>query len=269
MYVIQHCFICRPSETTVSEDAGIEPRSVAALTLTARRSNHSARSHTHSARFHPHSARSHPVLNPVLSIFLGDQSFLWQKLVLKTVHCLRSAVHDHSLWLRQRGMTAILTTCKTLPPRHPSQPTWTEISTCSHLLQNLPIFLYDEYTICKARCETWIYLVFASLRRNIFFVSCCTLSFLLQNVTGRLWFHHAKKHKWRAPNHTGWGGGGDQPGNYRGRASYGTWGRKVEKGKNLWKLLISSKLPIFDANPMRILKNHVEESDKNICMFPV
>ncbi len=25
MYDIQHCFICRPSDSTVSEDAGIEP----------------------------------------------------------------------------------------------------------------------------------------------------------------------------------------------------------------------------------------------------
>ncbi len=24
MYIIQHCFICRPSDTTVLEDAGIE-----------------------------------------------------------------------------------------------------------------------------------------------------------------------------------------------------------------------------------------------------
>jgi hypothetical protein len=45
MYVIQHCFICRPSDSTVSEDAGIEPRTVATLALTARRSNHLARSH--------------------------------------------------------------------------------------------------------------------------------------------------------------------------------------------------------------------------------
>jgi hypothetical protein len=29
MYVIQHCFICRPSDPTVLEDAGIEPRIVA------------------------------------------------------------------------------------------------------------------------------------------------------------------------------------------------------------------------------------------------
>jgi hypothetical protein len=52
MYCIQHCFFCRPSDSTVSEDAGIA--------LAVRRSNHSARSHPSSARFHPHSARSHP-----------------------------------------------------------------------------------------------------------------------------------------------------------------------------------------------------------------
>ena len=34
--VIQHCFICRPSDSTVSQDAGIEPRtSVTTLALTA------------------------------------------------------------------------------------------------------------------------------------------------------------------------------------------------------------------------------------------
>jgi hypothetical protein len=42
MYVIQHCFICRPSDSTVSEDYGIEPRTVATLALTARRSKPSA-----------------------------------------------------------------------------------------------------------------------------------------------------------------------------------------------------------------------------------
>jgi hypothetical protein len=35
MYVIQHCFICRPADSTVSEDAGIEPRTVANLALAA------------------------------------------------------------------------------------------------------------------------------------------------------------------------------------------------------------------------------------------
>ncbi len=38
MYAIQHWFICRPSDSTVSEDAGIEPRTVATFALIARRS---------------------------------------------------------------------------------------------------------------------------------------------------------------------------------------------------------------------------------------
>jgi hypothetical protein len=42
---IQNCFICRPSDSTVSEDAGIEQRTVATSALAVRRSNHSTRSH--------------------------------------------------------------------------------------------------------------------------------------------------------------------------------------------------------------------------------
>jgi hypothetical protein len=45
MYDIQHCFICRTSDSTVAEDAGIEPRTVATTALAVRRSNQSARSH--------------------------------------------------------------------------------------------------------------------------------------------------------------------------------------------------------------------------------
>jgi hypothetical protein len=44
MYFIQHCFICRPSDSTVSVDAGIEPRTVATA-LADRRSVQLARSH--------------------------------------------------------------------------------------------------------------------------------------------------------------------------------------------------------------------------------
>jgi hypothetical protein len=55
--LFQHCFICLPSECTVSEDAEIEPRSVATLIWhsqsNAQASNHSARSHLQSARSHP------------------------------------------------------------------------------------------------------------------------------------------------------------------------------------------------------------------------
>ncbi len=48
MYFIQHCFICRPSDSTVSEDAGIEP-----MTVAQRHWRSEARSHPHSARPHP------------------------------------------------------------------------------------------------------------------------------------------------------------------------------------------------------------------------
>ncbi len=44
MYFIQHFFICCPSDSTVSEDAGIEPRTVATSALAVRRSSHSASS---------------------------------------------------------------------------------------------------------------------------------------------------------------------------------------------------------------------------------
>ncbi len=37
MYYIQHCFICRPSDSNVSEDAGFEPRTVATSALAVRR----------------------------------------------------------------------------------------------------------------------------------------------------------------------------------------------------------------------------------------
>jgi hypothetical protein len=40
LYCVQHCFICRPSDFTVSEDAGIGPMTVATSSLVIRRSNH-------------------------------------------------------------------------------------------------------------------------------------------------------------------------------------------------------------------------------------
>ncbi len=40
MYCIQHCFVCRPSDSTVSENAGIEPRTVATSARAVRGSNH-------------------------------------------------------------------------------------------------------------------------------------------------------------------------------------------------------------------------------------
>jgi hypothetical protein len=43
--LIQHCFTCHPSDSIVAEDARIDPRTVATLTL-VRRSSHSTRSHS-------------------------------------------------------------------------------------------------------------------------------------------------------------------------------------------------------------------------------
>jgi len=40
LYCIQHCFICRPSDYTVLEDAGIEPGTVAEFALTVRAAYH-------------------------------------------------------------------------------------------------------------------------------------------------------------------------------------------------------------------------------------
>jgi hypothetical protein len=45
MCFIQHCSTCRPSDSTVSEDAGIEPRTLATSALAVKRSSHSAISH--------------------------------------------------------------------------------------------------------------------------------------------------------------------------------------------------------------------------------
>ncbi len=46
LYILmQHCFICHPSDFSVSEDAEIEPRAAATVTLAVKRSHHSAICH--------------------------------------------------------------------------------------------------------------------------------------------------------------------------------------------------------------------------------
>jgi hypothetical protein len=68
MYFIQHCLICRPSDSTVSTDAGIEPRTVATSALAVREAL-ITRLHLdrNSATSHPHSATSHPQLGYISS----------------------------------------------------------------------------------------------------------------------------------------------------------------------------------------------------------
>jgi hypothetical protein len=47
IYVIKHGFICRPSDFTVSEDAGIEPKTVATLALTTKNALTTRLDHSH------------------------------------------------------------------------------------------------------------------------------------------------------------------------------------------------------------------------------
>jgi hypothetical protein len=64
---IKHCFICRPPDFNVSEDAGIESQeccefchdSQMLFSLNWTSSTNPTRSHPHSARSHPHLVRSH------------------------------------------------------------------------------------------------------------------------------------------------------------------------------------------------------------------
>jgi hypothetical protein len=89
MYYIQHCFICCPSDFTVSEDAGIEPRTVATLTLAVRGSNHSVRSHPQSVKSHPQSARSHPqsAKSQILSFHSELSDGKWKRGMLGWDYC--------------------------------------------------------------------------------------------------------------------------------------------------------------------------------------
>ncbi len=56
---IQQFFICRPSDSIVSVDAGIKPRPVVILTLAVRHFNHSARSHPRHSQTIPLVIRFH------------------------------------------------------------------------------------------------------------------------------------------------------------------------------------------------------------------
>ncbi len=76
MYFIHYCLICRPADSNVSGDVGIQPRIVATSALAVRRSSHSVTSHTssqlhliHYTRLHlnHYSATSHPLLGYISS----------------------------------------------------------------------------------------------------------------------------------------------------------------------------------------------------------
>ncbi len=109
-YFIEHCFICRPSDSTVSVDAGIEARTVATPALAVRRSIQSARSHPliFSARSHPQQARSHP-LNRLDLIHLSVRSHPLSRLISSTIDQISSARQIYTV-----GALSIARLCQNL-----------------------------------------------------------------------------------------------------------------------------------------------------------
>jgi hypothetical protein len=86
MFFIQRYFICCPSDSTVSEDSGFDPRTVATLALAVRRSNHSAKS----SDLIPNSARSH---TPVAEIYTCKKQL--SNITVNSWKCLRE---EYSNW---------------------------------------------------------------------------------------------------------------------------------------------------------------------------
>ncbi len=107
MYFIQRCVICRPSDSTVSEDAGIESRTVATSALAVRRSRHSAKSHAYSAKSYL------PWLNPP-SESHPPQSAKSHSLCICMLHTLRM-LHRRTIMCVGRGL---------LNPPPPPFPGW-------------------------------------------------------------------------------------------------------------------------------------------------
>jgi hypothetical protein len=92
MYFIQHCFISRPSDSNVSEDAGIEPRTVIANFALAARALTTRLDLIHnSARPHPHSARpyTHRVIFPwtIFPLFRRGAPAVFPQKELIAFHC--------------------------------------------------------------------------------------------------------------------------------------------------------------------------------------
>ena len=102
-YFIQHCFICRPSDSTVPTDAGIAPRTVARIAFAARRSNHQARSHPYQARSHPYQAKSHPSHNKYCRSHTNEkkegQKILPQQTSLVSALCKKEREKDSKMSL--------------------------------------------------------------------------------------------------------------------------------------------------------------------------
>jgi hypothetical protein len=79
MYCIQHCFICRPSDCTVPEDAGIEPRTVVTLALAVRHSNQRRASTLTSRSNARHRSNTQPTIER------SERSYFFEKSKAKIV----------------------------------------------------------------------------------------------------------------------------------------------------------------------------------------
>ncbi len=106
MFVIQHCSICRPSDSTVSEDAGIETSLLRLWhwdTPTTRLDliHNSARSHPLSARFHPHPF----IILQCVWKFLNSQESTWLVCTLY-IKCTMYIVHIYMCRISQQGTNA-------------------------------------------------------------------------------------------------------------------------------------------------------------------
>jgi hypothetical protein len=78
MYFFQRCLICRPSDSTVSKDAWIKPRTFATSALAIRCSNHSARSNPHELDLY------HSAIGPRLQVvYIENCKYFNQKPRLK------------------------------------------------------------------------------------------------------------------------------------------------------------------------------------------
>jgi hypothetical protein len=136
MYYIQHCFICHPSDSTVSEDAGIEPRIVDTSALAVRSSRHSATSHPHSTTSHPHSATSHPHSTTYISPTLGYISSTTR------LHLIHNSATSHP----QLGYISSATRQHLIRNSATSHPQLGYISSMDEMLFNIyqPVLFRDE-----------------------------------------------------------------------------------------------------------------------------
>jgi hypothetical protein len=138
----------------MSDDAGIEHRTVATSAVAVRKFNHSARSHPHLVRSHPHLARSHP------------------HLARSHPHSARS--HPHSARSHPHSARSQPHSARSHPHlarSHPHSARSHPHSAWSHPRRFLSL---PQVPNCPCKMDSWLYLYHCHTckLRNIFFLSC-------------------------------------------------------------------------------------------------